>query len=232
MQKRFPWIAADPTSQRLFAVAEKVAPAPTTLLVTGESGSGKDHFARLVHELSPRRDAPFLKIDCTSLPPQLIESELFGHERGAFTGAVERKLGRFELGGKGTIVLDEIAPLSPEAQGKLLRVLEERTFERLGGTETLRIEARLIALTNTDLGRAVAARRFREDLFFRLSVLTVQVPALRERSADIVPIAEHLLGRLATVHGRPDATFSEAARQVLTAYAWPGNVRELKNAIE
>ncbi len=157
MSERLPWIAADPGSQRLLALAEKVAPAPTTLLITGESGSGKDHFARLVHELSPRRDAPFLKIDCTSLPPQLIESELFGHERGAFTGAVDRKLGRLELGGKGTIVLDEIAALSPEAQGKLLRVLQERTFERLGGTEMLRIEARLIALTNTDLNAAVAA---------------------------------------------------------------------------
>src|SRR5712671_6938715 len=181
MPERFPWIAADPSSQRLLAVAEKVAPAPTTLLITGESGSGKDHLARLVHELSPRRDAPFLKIDCTSLPPHLIESELFGHERGAFTGAVERKLGRLELGGKGTIVLDEIAALSPEAQGKLLRVLQERTFERLGGTETLRIEARLIALTNTDLQSAVAAGHFREDLFFRLSVLPIVVPPLPDR---------------------------------------------------
>ncbi|HEY6128373.1 MAG TPA: sigma-54 dependent transcriptional regulator [Candidatus Acidoferrum sp.] len=232
MQKRFPWIAADPTSQRLFAVAEKVAPAPTTLLVTGESGSGKDHFARLVHELSPRRDAPFLKIDCTSLPPQLIESELFGHERGAFTGAVERKLGRFELGGKGTIVLDEIAALSPEAQGKLLRVLQERGFERLGGTETLRIEARLIALTNTDLQAAVAAGHFREDLFFRMSVLPITVPPLRERRADIVPAAEHFAASLSAIHNRPAVQFTESVRRVLAAYSWPGNLRELRNAIE
>src|SRR5258708_2966726 len=141
MSERFPWAAAAPAPQPLLAAAEKVAPAPTTLLITGESGSGKDHLARLVHELSPRRDAPFLKIDCTSLPPHLIESELFGHERGAFTGAVERKLGRPQLGGKRTIILDSIAALSPEAQGKLLRVLQERSFERLGGTQSLPIEA-------------------------------------------------------------------------------------------
>jgi DNA-binding NtrC family response regulator len=232
MPERFPWIAADPASQRLLALAEKVAPAPTTLLITGESGSGKDHFARLVHELSPRRDAPFLKIDCTSLPPHLIESELFGHERGAFTGAVERKLGRLELGGKGTIVLDEIAALSPEAQGKLLRVLQERTFERLGGTELLRIEARLIGLTNTDLHAAVAAGHFREDLYFRLSVLPIVVPPLRERRADIVPAAEHFAASLASIHNRVPVQLTEAVRRVLTAYAWPGNLRELRNAVE
>jgi DNA-binding NtrC family response regulator len=232
MPERFPWIAADPSSQRLLAVAEKVAPAPTTLLITGESGSGKDHLARLVHELSPRRDAPFLKIDCTSLPPHLIESELFGHERGAFTGAVERKLGRLELGGKGTIVLDEIAALSPEAQGKLLRVLQERTFERLGGTETLRIEARLIALTNTDLQSAVAAGHFREDLFFRLSVLPIVVPPLRDRRADIIPIAEHFVATLAVIHNRDSVQLSEPARRVVAAYSWPGNLRELRNALE
>jgi len=232
MPERLPWIAADPASQRLLALAEKVAPAPTTLLITGESGSGKDYFARLVHELSPRRDAPFLKIDCTSLPQHLTESELFGHERGAFTGAVERKLGRLELGGKGTIVLDEIAALSPEAQGKLLRVLQERSFERLGGTETLHIEARLIALTNTDLRAAVAAGNFREDLFFRLSVLPIIVPPLRDRRADIIPAAEHFAGAIGPIHNRPASRLSEAARRVLAAYSWPGNLRELRNAIE
>jgi DNA-binding NtrC family response regulator len=232
MAERLPWIAVDPASQRLLALAEKIAPAPTTLLITGESGSGKDHFARLVHELSPRRDAPFLKIDCTSLPPHLIESELFGHERGSFTGAVERKLGRLELGGKGTIVLDEIAAFSPEAQGKLLRVLQERSFERLGGNETLRIEARLIALTNTDLESAVAAGHFREDLYFRLSVLPIVVPPLRDRRADIIPIAEHFAATLAAIHSRAAVYVSEAARRVLSAYSWPGNLRELRNAIE
>ncbi len=230
--ERLPWIAADPASLRLFELAGKVAVAPATLLITGESGAGKDHLARLVHELGPRRDAPFLKIDCASLPPQLVESELFGHERGAFTGAVERKLGRFELGGNGTIVLDEVAALSPGAQGKLLRILQERTFERLGGTVTLRIEARLIALTNADLPAAVKAGSFREDLYFRLNVLTLAVPPLRERRADILPLAEHLLPTIRFVHGRPNSQLSDSARRMLAAYAWPGNVRELRNALE
>ena len=232
ISERLPWIAEDPASLRLFELAEKVASAPTTLLITGESGTGKDHLARLVHELGPRRDAPYLKIDCASLPPQLVESELFGHERGAFTGAVERKLGRLELGGSGTIVLDEVAALSAEAQSKLLRVLQERAFERLGGTETLRIEARLIALTNVDLPAAVKAGSFREDLYFRLNVVTLEVPPLRERRVDILPLASHLLATLRSVHGRSHAELSEAARRMLAAYAWPGNVRELRNALE
>ena len=230
--ERLPWITADPASLRLFELAEKVAVAPATLLITGESGTGKDHLARLVHELGPRRDAPFLKIDCASLPPQLVESELFGHERGAFTGAVERKLGRFELGGHGTVVLDEIAALSPGAQGKLLRILQERTFERLGGTETLRIESRLIALTNVDLPSAVKSGTFREDLYFRLNVLTLLVPPLRERRADILPLADHLLGILRSIHARPNAQLNDASRRMLSAYAWPGNIRELRNVLE
>jgi DNA-binding NtrC family response regulator len=230
--ERLPWICADPASARLFELAQKVAAAPTTLLITGESGTGKDYLARVIHEVGPRRDAPFLKIDCASLPPQLVESELFGHERGAFTGAVERKLGRFELGGAGTIVLDEVAALSPAAQGKLLRVLQERSFERLGGTETLHIDARLIALTNIDLNVAVAAGRFREDLFFRMNVLAIGVPPLRERRADILPIADHLLASIRAVHGRPGAQLSDASRRMLSAYDWPGNIRELRNALE
>jgi two-component system, NtrC family, response regulator AtoC len=230
--ERLPWISEDPASLRLFELAQKVANVPTTLLITGESGTGKDHLARLVHELGPRRDAPFLKIDCASLPPQLVESELFGHERGAFTGAVERKLGRFELGGNGTIVLDEVAALSPGAQGKLLRILQERTFERLGGTETLRIEARLIALTNVDLPAAVKTGSFREDLYFRLNVLTLALPALRDRRADILPLAEHLLASLRAIHSRPNVHLSDPSRRMLAAYAWPGNIRELRNALE
>jgi len=230
--ERLPWIAEDPAALRLYELAGKVAIAPTTLLITGESGTGKDHLARLVHELGPRRDAPFLKIDCASLPPNLVESELFGHERGAFTGAVERKLGRFELGGNGTIVLDEVAALSTAAQSKLLRVLQERAFERLGGTETLRIEARLIALTNIDLPAAVKAGTFREDLYFRLNVLTLTVPPLRERRADILLLADHLLVTLRAIHGRANAQLSEASRRMLAAYSWPGNIRELRNALE
>jgi DNA-binding NtrC family response regulator len=230
--ERLPWISADPASQNVFELAQKVAAAPTTLLITGQSGSGKDYLARVIHELGPRRDAPFLKIDCASLPPQLVESELFGHERGAFTGAVERKLGRFELGGNGTIVLDEVAALSAGAQSKLLRVLQERSFERLGGTETLRIEARLMALTNVNLPAAVSAGRFREDLFFRMNVLTIVVPPLRERRADILPLADHFLSALCLAHARNGVQLSEGSRRMLAAYAWPGNIRELRNALE
>ena len=230
--ERLPWISADPASQAVFELAQKVAAAPTTLLITGESGAGKDYLARLIHELGPRRDAPFLKIDCASLPPQLVESELFGHERGAFTGAVERKLGRFELGGNGTIVLDEVAALSPAAQSKLLRVLQERSFERLGGTETLRIEARLVALTNVDLPAAVSAGRFREDLFFRMNVLTIAVPPLRERRADILPLADQFLEAISRAHARDGVQLSDGSRRMLAGFAWPGNIRELRNALE
>jgi DNA-binding NtrC family response regulator len=230
--ERLPWISADPASMHLYELAQKVAAAPTTLLITGESGTGKDYLARAIHEMGPRRDAPYLKIDCASLPPQLVESELFGHEKGAFTGAVERKLGRFELGDAGTIVLDEVAALSPTAQSKMLRVLQERAFERLGGTETLRIEARLIALTNVDLSAAVAAGTFREDLFFRLNVLTLRVPPLRERRADVLALADHLLDIVRSLLGRPAAQLSDASRQLLAAYHWPGNIRELRNALE
>jgi DNA-binding NtrC family response regulator len=232
MSARLDWLAHDPASRHVLELAERVAETSTTVLITGESGCGKDHVARLIHELSPRRDAPYLKIDCASLPAELVESELFGHERGAFTGAVERKLGRLELADGGTIVLDEVAALVPGVQAKLLRVIEERAFERLGGTETLHIEVRLIALTNADLARRVAAGAFREDLFFRLNVLTIQVPRLRERPADILPLAEQMLAKLGPVHGRPGARLDTAAADLLTGYAWPGNVRELKNALE
>jgi DNA-binding NtrC family response regulator len=226
------WVAADPVSLGVLEIAEKLAATSTTLLITGESGTGKDQLARWIHEHGPRRDSPFLKIDCASLPAELVESELFGHERGAFTGAVARKHGRLELAEGGSIVLDEVASLAPAMQAKLLRVLEERTFERLGGTETLKIDSRVMALTNTDLPKAVAAGRFREDLLFRLNVLSLAVPPLRDRRADIPLLAHHFLARLAPVHGRPDAAFDPASLKLLESYSWPGNVRELKNSIE
>lgn len=226
------WVAEDSASRHVLEIAEKLADTGTTVLITGESGTGKDQLARWIHERGPRRDAPLLKIDCASLPAELVESELFGHERGAFTGAVARKPGRLELAQGGTIVLDEVAALAPAMQAKLLRVLEERAFERLGGTETLRMEARLMALTNTDMAKAVETGRFREDLFFRLNVLAIYVPPLRERAADIVPLASHFLERLAPVHGRAEASFDPDSLVMLKAYAWPGNVRELKNAVE
>ncbi|HLW82630.1 MAG TPA: sigma-54 dependent transcriptional regulator [Candidatus Acidoferrales bacterium] len=229
---RLEWIAEDPASQRTLEIAAKVAGTPTTVLITGESGTGKDQLARWIHESGPRRDAPFLKIDCASLPPELVESELFGHERGAFTGAEARKPGRMELAENGTIVLDEVAALPPPIQAKLLRVLEERKFERLGGTETLDMDARLIALTNADLERDVRSGYFREDLYFRLNVLPISIPPLRERHRDIRPLAEHFVKRLAPVHGHSDTTIDSGAMQALEAYAWPGNVRELKNVIE
>src|SRR5580692_9858205 len=226
------WVAEDPVSRHVLEVAEKLADTSTTVLITGESGTGKDQLARWIHERGPRRDAPLLKIDCASLPAELVESELFGHERGAFTGAVARKPGRLELAQEGTIVLDEVAALAPGMQAKLLRVLEERTFERLGGTETLRMEARLMALTNTDLAKAAADGRFREDLYFRLNVLAIVIPPLRERRTDIRELAIHFLARLGPVHGRAEASFDSDSLAMLQAYAWPGNVRELKNAVE
>src|ERR1700685_972472 len=226
------WVAEDSASLHLLEIAEKLAGTSTTLLITGESGTGKDQLARWIHERGPRRDAPLLKIDCASLPAELVESELFGHERGAFTGAVARKPGRLELAQEGTIVLDEVAALAPGMQAKLLRVLEERTCERLGGTETLRLEARLMALTNTDMAKAVESGRFRNDLFFRLNVLAIYVPPLRERPADIAPLASHFLERLAPVHGRAEASFDSDSLAMLQAYARPGNVRELKNTVE
>ncbi len=230
--ERLPWICKDPASQRLLELAGRVAPVPTTVLITGESGTGKDYFARLIHELGPRRDTPFLKIECKSLPPPLLESELFGHERGAFPGAAERKHVRFELDSKSTIVLDEVAALTPGVQARLLRVMEERVFERLGSKEHLRVEARIIALTNADLAAAVKQGRFREDLYYRLDLVKIWMPPLRERRVDILMLAEHLLVVLGATHGKPNMRLSDLAKTVLESYRWPGNVRELRDTIE
>jgi DNA-binding NtrC family response regulator len=229
---RLPWIGTSAVALQTLELAGKVAGSATTVLITGESGTGKDQLARWIHEQGPRRDSPFMKIDCASLPPELVESELFGHEKGAFTGAIATKPGRLEIALGGTIVLDEVAALAPGIQAKLLRVLEERIFERLGGSDPMRLNARLIAVTNADLHRAVAAGRFREDLFFRLNVLAIEVPPLRARRDDIHSLAAHFLERLSALHGRANLSFSDSAMLLLETYDWPGNVRELRNAIE
>ena len=213
-------------------LAERVSSTDANVLITGESGAGKDLLAAFIHSRSRRAAHPFVKIDCATLPGSLLEAELFGYERGAFTGAVESKAGRFEAADKGTIVLDEIAHLSNDAQAKLLRVIERREFERLGGRKTIRIDARLIALTNVDLDTAVKAGRFREDLFYRLNVIKIHVPALRERKDDLSQLIEYFLKHYASKHGRDVQRASPAARTILRAYDFPGNARELANVIE
>ncbi len=194
--------------------------------------TGKNYLARLIHELGPRRDTPFLKIDCEALPDELTEAELFGYERGGFPGAGERKIGALELALKGTVVLDEIATLSAGVQEKLSRVLEKRTLERLGGKEIVTVESRLIALTNADLSTAVKDGRFREDLYHRLDMAKIWIAPLRERAADILPLAEHLLGRIGKKHGKPGVKLSENAKPILQAYKWPGNLGELQSILE
>jgi transcriptional regulator with GAF, ATPase, and Fis domain len=210
------YICEDPASQRLLEQARKVAKTSSTVLIRGESGVGKDHLASVLHFLAENRDEPLVKIDCASLPYELLESELFGYERGAFTGATHRKRGRMELAGRGTIVLDEIGTLTPAMQAKLLRVLEERTFDRLGGTKPVRLDARIVAMTNVDLERAVAQHSFREDLFYRLNVVPLAVPALRERPKDIVPLARMFVAQLSEVHRRRRMSLSADGSSVGT----------------
>jgi len=213
-------------------LAERVAATDSNVLVSGESGVGKDALALFIHSRSPRSNQPFVKIDCATLPAELLEAELFGYERGAFTGATEGKPGRFEAADKGTIVLDEIAHLSKDAQAKLLRVIESREFERLGGRKTIKVDARLIAVTNVDLVDAVARRSFREDLFYRLNVIHIHVPPLRERGEDLSKLVQHFLSLYSAKHGKKLDHLSASALAILTAYDFPGNARELANTIE
>jgi two-component system response regulator AtoC len=210
----------------------KVAPTEATVLLLGESGTGKEVAARAVHAWSRRADGPLLAINCAALSESLLESELFGHEKGAFTGAVERRRGRLELAQRGTFFLDEVGELAPMLQAKLLRVLQERCFERVGGTQTIRADVRLVAATNRDLGQMVQAGSFREDLYHRLAVFPVQLPPLRERPEDIAPLAEVLLHRVAASLGRPRLRLEAEAIAALQAAPWPGNVRELANTLE
>jgi len=225
-------VARSEAMRGVLRLAGRAAATDANLLVTGESGAGKDALARHVHGLSTRAAGPFVKIDCAALPAGLLEAELFGFERGAFTGATSAKPGRLEAAHKGTLVLDEVAHLGVDAQAKLLRVIERKEFVRLGGRRTVRVDARLLALTNVDLDDAVRRRAFREDLFYRLNVVRIHVPPLRERREDVETLAAHFLETFAAKHGRPARRLSADALGVLADYDFPGNVRELANVVE
>ena len=218
--------------RRVLKEIETVAPTGSTVLITGETGSGKELVARAIHQLSERRDGAFVKLNCAAIPTGLLESELFGHERGAFTGAIAQRIGRFELANQGTVFLDEIGEIPLELQPKLLRVLQEREFERLGGTRTLRSDARLIAATNRDLGQLVDQQKFRSDLFYRLNVFPVHVPPLRDRREDIPMLVRHFAQQFARRMKRTIETIPVETMQALSRYDWPGNIRELQNLIE
>jgi Nif-specific regulatory protein len=225
-------IGDDRGMQEVYLQISQVAPSTTTVLIRGESGTGKELVAEAVHEASPRRDKPFIKVNCAALPESILESELFGHERGAFTGAVSARKGRFELAEGGTIFLDEVGDFSPATQVKLLRVVQERQFERLGGTRTLAADIRVLAATNRDLESLVRAGLFREDLYYRLNVFEVTMPPLRERRSDILLLANHFVEKYVRKTGKNILRISTPAIDMLMAYHWPGNVRELENCIE
>jgi two-component system, NtrC family, response regulator AtoC len=225
--------SCDPAMNAIYAVVRKVAAqGRSTVLIEGESGVGKDILAQLIHANSPRRSHPFLEINCASLPESLLESELFGHEKGAFTDAGHQKLGLLELANSGTLFLDEIGEMSLPIQVKLLRVLEKMNFRRVGGLQDIQVDVRILAATNRNLGQLVAAGAFREDLFFRLRVVCLEPPPLRERPLDILPLAHHFLGHFNREFGKQVTGFTPAAEEALATYPWPGNIRELRNAVE
>jgi two-component system response regulator HydG len=225
-------IGDSPSWRRMMTLVEQVADSSATVLIQGESGSGKELVARTIHERSARRNGPFVAVNCAALPETLLESELFGYEKGAFTGAAGRKEGRFELAHAGTLFLDEVADLSLVTQPKILRVLQEGEFERLGGTRLLQVDVRIVAATNQDLSEMVKDKRFREDLYYRLNVITIRVPPLRERHEDIRLLAQYYLRIYGAKNGRKLEGFSNEAIERLESYAWPGNVRELENLVE
>src|SRR5438309_5417427 len=225
-------IGASPSFLRMLTLVEQIADSSATILIQGESGTGKELVARTIHERSARSRGPLVAVNCAALPETLLESELFGYEKGAFTGAAGRKEGRFELADGGTLFLDEVSDLSAVTQPKILRVLQEGEFERLGGTKTLRVDVRIVAATNQGLAQMVREKRFREDLYYRLNVITMIVPPLRERSEDIRVLAQHFLRVYAAKNNRRLEGFTDDAIRRLEAYAWPGNVRELENVIE
>ena len=225
-------IGIAPPMQRVFEIIDQVAPSRATVLITGESGTGKELVANAIHQRSPRAGGPFIKLHCAALAESLLESELFGHERGAFTGAATRKDGRFSLADGGTLFLDEIGEISPAIQVKLLRFLQEHEFERVGGTQTIKVDVRVIAATNRDLPSEVAKGRFREDLFYRLNVVALETPTLRERRTDIPALAGFFLDRYARENGKTITGFAPDTLEWLVNHDWPGNVRELENAVE
>src|SRR5499433_432255 len=225
-------VGRSPAMQEIFGTIMRVAPTRATVLLAGETGVGKDLIARAIHFHSPRKDRPFVKINCTALPENLMESELFGYEKGAFTGAATTKPGKFEQADTGTVLLDEIGDVPPSIQVKLLRVLQEREFVRLGSNKTLHIDVRVIAATNQDLRAALEQGAFREDLYYRLNVVPMNIPPLRERREDIPFLAEHFIKAFASDNGSPVRGMTDAAVKKLTEYHWPGNVRELQNVIE
>ena len=225
-------VGHSPAMRSLFQLLETVAATSSTVLITGETGTGKELAARAIHHNSPRRANRFVAINCSAIPETLLEAELFGHVRGAFTGAVGTRQGRFEQAHKGTLFLDEVGTMSPALQAKLLRVLQEREFERVGDSHTIKIDVRVIAATHSDLKKMVADGAFREDLFYRLNVIPVQLPPLRDRREDIPLLAQHFLQKVAAESGRGGVTISQEALRRLMAYQWPGNVRQLENVVE
>jgi two-component system response regulator HydG len=225
-------VGQSPSFRAMMDTLKQAAPSAATVLLVGQSGTGKELAARAIHELSPRHKGPFIALNCAALPEGILEAELFGVEKGAFTGAVARKEGRFERAHGGTLFLDEVGEMSPTAQVRLLRALQEGEIERLGGTQTIKVDVRVVAATNKDLPKEIAEGRFREDLFYRLNVVEIRIPALASRREDIPFLANHFLQRFAAKNAKPVRGFSPAALQVIENYAWPGNVRELEHAVE
>ena len=232
VQDRYKLIGESAAMTKIFNIIEQVAPTNGRVLITGESGTGKELVARAIHNRSPRSQRQFVQVNCAAIPKDLIEAELFGHERGAFTGAVGRRIGKFEMADEGTLFLDEIGDMSLHAQSKVLRVLETQEFERVGGKQTLAVDVRVIAATNKDLAVEIRAENFREDLFYRLNVIPIKISPLRQRQEDIPPLVDHFLTQFCAENNQPTKRLSPEAVKALQAYNWPGNVRELRNIIE